>query len=184
MLLETLEKYYGEFSEPEQDFIHKSVEILDAATQEAFYKNLTEFWGKRKGVPDLSVLSKTLRIVAPNKARVYFWAICDDCGAEYDYRFMQCPRCFLEGKKNSGYSVKKSEYQPPMKIIRWNQFTLSPSTIQVRHCVDCVEKKFYCPIFGNPDKQCKAQDFEYCPCKKCCAYFKKANKDVGNVNRS
>ena len=81
-------------------------------------------------------------------------------------------------KKSSGYKVRTSDSGIPAKVIRWNMTTLTDSG-NCTSCVNCANKdRGFCLKFGDPEKQCSAQDFEYCECKKCCAFHKKANAGI------
>lgn len=74
--------------------------------------------------------------------------------------------------------MRVSEAGIPAKVIRWNQTTLDDDGKR-QYCVTClIRDKGFCLKFGDPDKQCSAQDFEYCECKKCCSFHKKLNAKV------
>lgn len=176
MILEDLEKYYGKFPEHESKYVEENVMKLSAEEQQRFYTKLTESRSKRMGVPDLAALSKVLKEISGSKAKVYIWSVCNDCGAEYDYKFMTCPKCHLEGKHSSGYKVKKSDFPPTFKVIRWNQTTLQDDG-KAQYCVSCQHtEKNYCRWFGEPNHTCSREEYEYCECKKCCAFHKRANQ--------
>lgn len=178
-MIQRLINYYGKLGDEEQRFITENVLKLDERAQNNFVTALMSDCPTGKKVPDVSAISKAFRSVAGNKARVYVWAVCDDCKTEYDYRFETCPTCFLAGKRSSGYKVRKSDCPPPFKVIRWNQTTLHDDG-KAQYCVSCPTRQnsCYCRWFGDPNHTCPASDYEYCECKKCCAIHKKGNAKV------
>ena len=175
MLINKLRDYYG-FPDKEQiDYIDKMTRGMIDELQDDIAAKIIETRPKARGFPDISVLARFLNDGKSKKTLGFYWAVCDDCKAEYDYRFIKCPVCFQKGKRNSGYKVKSSDLGIPAKVIRWNQTTLDDDGKR-QYCVSCpVRDKGFCLKFGDPDKQCSAQEFEYCECKKCCAFHKKLN---------
>lgn len=178
MLINKLRDYYG-FPDKEQiEYITRSTQGMSDELQDDIAAKIIEARPKARGFPDISYLAKFLNDNRNKRKLGFYWAVCDDCRAEYDYRFVQCPVCFQNGKKNSGYKVRVNEEGIPPKVIRWNQTTLNDDG-KGTYCVSCqVRDNGFCLKFGDPDKQCSAQDFEYCECKKCCAFHKKLNAKV------
>ena len=175
MLIDKLRDYYG-FPEPDQaEYINKRTLGMTEAEQNAIADKIIEGRSKRFGFPDISVLAKFLND-AGKKGRSFYWAVCDDCKAEYDYKFETCPKCFLAGKRSPGHKVRTSENPPPRSVIRWNQTTLYPDGKQ-KYCVECAHKDTgWCRWFGDPNHTCTQSDYEYCECKKCCATHRKYNR--------
>lgn len=174
MLINKLRDYYG-FPDKEQiDYIGRATQGMSEELQDDIATKIIEARPKARGFPDISYLAKFLHDNKGKRTINFYWAVCDDCKAEYDYRFIQCPVCFKAGKKNSGYQVRTSDQGIPGKVIRWNQTTLNE-----QFCVSCIHRdKGFCLKFGDPDKQCSDQDFEYCECKKCCSFHKRANAKI------
>lgn len=174
MLINKLRDYYG-FPEKEQiDYIERMTQGMSNQQQDDIAAKIIEARPKARGFPDIAALAKFLN---ENKKRPvnFYWAVCNDCKAEYDYRFVQCPVCFKNGKKNNGYKVRTSKAGIPAKVIRWNQTTLDDDGKR-EYCVSCMHRdQGYCSKFGDPDKECSREDFDYCECKKCCAFHKKLN---------
>lgn len=177
MLLDKLREYYG-FPDTEQaDYIAKRTAGMTEAQQNEVAGKIIESRSKRFGFPDISVLAKFLNDAAPKKIKGFYWAVCDDCKTEYDYRFERCPKCFLAGKRSSGYKVHTSDDGIPAKVVRWNQTTFHPEGKV--YCVNCEHRDTgFCKWFGNPGHQCLQSDYEYCECRKCCAIHKKGNQKV------
>ena len=178
MLINKLRDYYG-FPDKEQiDYIDRATQGMNEELQDEIAVKIIESRPKARGFPDISSLAKFLNDNKGKRKINFYWAVCDDCKSEYDYRFIQCPVCFQKGKKNSGYKVRTSDVGIPAKVIRWNQTTLYDDG-KGTYCVSClVRDKSFCLKFGDPDKQCSPQDFEYCECKKCCAFHKKTNGKI------
>jgi hypothetical protein len=175
MLINKLRDYYG-FPDKEQiDYISRATQGMSDELQDDIAAKIIEARPKARGFPDISYLAKFLNDSKGKRKISSYWAVCDDCKSEYDYRFIKCPVCFKAGRSNSGYKVRISDQGIPAKVIRWNQTTLQDDGKR-EYCVSCDEAaRKFCLKFGDPDKQCSAQDFEYCECKKCCAFHKKLN---------
>lgn len=176
MLIDKLREYYG-FPDAEQTaYIDKRTLGMTEARQNEIAGKIIESRAKRFGFPDISVLAKFLND-ADKKSVGFYWAVCDDCGAEYDYRFERCPKCHLAGKRSSGYKVRTSENPPPKdRVIRWNMTTFYPEEGK-QYCVTCINRDMgFCRWFGDPDHTCSQSDYEYCECRKCCAIHRKGNQ--------
>ena len=177
MLYDKLAEYYGDGDREQEQYVREAEKRLSVEKQTAAYNQIIEARGKRFGFPDISVLSK---FISPTTAKggnyQYAWAVCNDCKAEYDYKFVTCPRCLLSGKSSSGYRVRGSDVPPGHNVIRWNQTSLNAEPNE-KLCVNCEHRdNSYCRFFGNPDWQCTKSDFENCDCRQCCARHKRANK--------
>lgn len=175
MLIDKLREYYG-FPDAEQtEFINKKTLGMTEAEQNSIADKIIESRAKRFGFPDISVLAKYLND-SGRKNRGFYWAVCNDCKAEYDYRFVSCPKCFSAGRRSSGYKVRTSDNPPPNNIIRWNQTTFVDDK-KARYCVSCEHKDTgFCRWFGDPNHTCDRSDYEYCECRQCCAIHKKGNQ--------
>ena len=177
MLLNKLNDYYGIADADAIEYINKRTAGMTEAQQNEIAEKIIQSRQKRFGFPDISILAKFLNDAqSAKKGKGFYWSVCNDCKAEFDYRFVTCPKCYLAGKRSSGYKVRTSEYQPPAKVIRWNQTTLRPEPGKT-YCVKCAvrDNNTYCRWFGNPDHTCQQSEYEYCECKKCCAIHKKGN---------
>lgn len=174
MLIDKLREYYGFPDQEQAEYIAKRTAGMTEAEQNAIADKIIESRSKRFGFPDISVLAKYLND-AGKKTRGYYWAVCNDCKAEYDYRFESCPKCHLAGKRSSGYKVRTSEDGIPAKVIRWNQTTFHPDG-KMEYCIKCANRDTgYCRWFGDPKHTCPREEYECCECKKCCAIHKKGN---------
>lgn len=175
MLIDKLRDYYGFPEQDQAEYITKRTAGMTEAQQNEIADKIIESRSKRFGFPDISVLAKYLND-AGKKTIGFYWAVCNDCKAEYDYRFESCPACHLAGKRSTGYKVRTSDYQPPAKVIRWNQTTLRPEPGKT-YCVNCAHRdnNSYCRWFGDPEHTCAREEYEYCECKKCCVIHKKGN---------
>lgn len=175
MLINKLRDYYGFPDKEQTDYITRATQKMSEELQDDIAAKIIETRPKARGFPDISYLAKFLNDGKSKKVIGFFWSVCNDCKCEYDYKFITCPRCHLAGKKSSGYKVRASDNPPPRdRVIRWNQPIIYPPDDR-KYCVNCEHRVSFCLKFGDPDKQCSAQDFEYCPCKQCCAFHKKVN---------
>ena len=175
MLINKLRDYYGFPTHEELTYLDRTTKGMSEELQDDIASKIIESRPKSRGFPDISTLAKFLNDNKGKRKIGFYWAVCNDCGAEYDYRFIKCPACFQKGKTNTGYKVRTNDQGIPKSVIRWNQTTLEDDGKR-QYCVSCEHKTSgFCLKFGDPDKQCSAQDFEYCACKKCCAFHKKMN---------
>lgn len=178
MLINKLRDYYG-FPDSEQvQYINRRTMDMSEAQQDEIADKIIETRSKRFGFPDISVLAKYLNSAIAEDQKVFFWAVCNDCNAEYDFRFERCPKCHLAGKRSSGYKVRTSSTPPSKDVIRWNMTTFHTEKDKLT-CVRCEKRnRGYCRWFGDPNYSCSRSDFEYCECRQCCAVDKKRNSEV------
>ena len=150
MLIDKLRDYYGFPEQDQVEFINKRTLGMTEAEQNAIAQKIIEGRSKRFGFPDISVLSKYLSEPGSKKHKGFYWAVCNDCKAEFDYRFIRCPKCHLAGKRSSGYKVLTSDDPPPRSVIRWNQTTFVDDK-KMPYCVSCANRDTgYCRWFGDP----------------------------------
>ena len=180
MLIDKLRDYYGFPDQEQAEYINKRTAGMSEAQQNEIADKIIQSRQKRFGFPDISILAKFLND-AGKKTRGFYWSVCNDCKAEFDYRFVTCPKCYLVGKRSSGYKVRTSEEGIPAKVIRWNQTTLCPEEGKT-YCVNCANRDTgYCRWFGDPNHDCTREEYEYCECRKCCAIHKRGNAKVLGV---
>ena len=176
MLVDEIENYYkGQLPEETKKWISENCRYFTEEECGNFKKVLFEQSSK---LPDIQKLKNILEKITGKKARVYVWAVCLECGCEYDYSLPMCPACYDKGLDCRARSVKKSEFQPPMKVIKYNKQYLNGDKGETV-CYNCVHKKqSFCPNFGNPNWNCKREDFESCVCARCCAVAKRENEKL------
>ena len=157
--------------EEEAQWISENVEGLDESQKLNFSRELQNY----KEIT-INVLKNVLLAVTGKKAKSYYWAVCLECGCEYDYDLPMCPDCYDRGFECRAKAVKKSEFQPPAKVIRYNKHYLNGDKGE-KICYFCESKKeSFCKHFGQPEWNCRREEFESCECRMCCAITKKANK--------
>lgn len=175
MLLDQLRDYYGMPDQEQSEFITKRTQGMSEADQNDVYQKIIESRSKRFGFPDIAYLSKYLT-QTPKKARVYYWAVCLECGTEYAGTMPMCPKCYDKGLECRAKNFKTSETPMPMKVIRYNkEYTYRQDNELL--CYVCAEREMsYCPNFGRPDYFCK--EYRECKCNRCCMIAKKANEQM------
>ena len=176
MLVDEIENYYkGQLPEETKKWISENCRYFTEEESVNFKKVLFEQSSK---LPDIQKLKNILEKVTGKKARVYIWAVCLECGCEYDYGLPMCPACYDKGLDCRAKAVKKSEFQPPMKVIKYNKQYLNGDRNEIV-CYNCVHKKeSFCKNFGNPNWNCNREDFESCVCARCCAVAKRENEKL------
>lgn len=181
MVINELEGFYGKATEDEKQWVAVNLEKLDADLQSKFLAELHKI--HKDGFPDISIMKNLLVRVTGKRPKQYVWAVCLECGCEYDYRLPMCPACFDNGLDCRAKSVKVSDFKPPMKVIKYNKQYLNGDKNETV-CYNCVHKnQSFCPNYGNPNWNCNREEFESCPCARCCAVAKKYNAEL-EKNRS
>ena len=175
-MLEKLQEIYGEFDENTRKWISENLKNLGEENEANYLRVIQEEHSKRQGKPDIRKLKIILEKITGKKAREFIWAVCSECGCEYDYDLPMCPDCYDRGFECRAKAVKKSEFQPPAKVIRYNKHYLNGDKGE-KICYACESKKeSFCKHFGQSEWNCRREEFESCECRMCCAITKKANK--------
>ena len=170
MFIEELRNCHKIGAEEEQ-WISENVEGLDESQKLNFSRELQNY----KEIT-INVLKNVLLAVTGKQSKGYYWAVCLECGCEYDYDLPMCPECYDRGFECRAKAVKKSEFQPPAKVIRYNKHYLNGDKGE-KICYFCESKKeSFCKHFGQSEWSCRREEFESCECRLCCAVEKKANK--------
>ena len=180
MLLEQLQKYFGEADEETSDFIREHSEGYTEEEEKRIYSWIIEKKSKKFGFPDINFLARAFREFASEQKK-YFWCICDVCGKGYDYSLPVCPHCYKEGKLSNRYKVRVSDTKPPASVPKYNKAVLR-NYDERGSCYDCEQSALsFCDKFGNPFHNCK--DFRNCQCKACCTRNKKLNRDFYEAHK-
>lgn len=173
MFIDELKNFHLKIGEVEEQWINENVEKLDENQKLNFSRELQNY----KEITILA-LKKVYQEITGKKANEHIWAVCLECGCEYDYGLPMCPACYDKGFDCRARAVKKSEFQPPMKVIKYNkQYQNGDKGETV--CYNCVHKSgSFCKNFGNPNWSCRREEFESCNCARCCAVAKKYNAEL------
>ena len=176
MVINELEGFYGKATEDERQWVAVNLEKLDEELQAKFLKELRRI--HKDGFPDISIMKNLLVRVTGKQPKVYYWAVCLECGCEYDYGIPMCPACYDKGLDCRARAVKTSEFQPPMKVIKYNKQYMNGDRNEIV-CYNCVHKnESFCKNFGNPNWNCQREEFESCKCARCCAMAKRINAEL------
>ena len=176
MIIDEIESYYKkELPEETKKWISENFRNLGEENENNIKQCLFESSSK---LPDIQKLKTVLEKVTGKKARQFIWAVCLECGCEYDYSLPMCPGCYDKGFDCRARAVKKSEFQPPMKVVKYNkQYQHGDKNETV--CYDCVHKSgSFCIHYGNPNWNCQREEFESCKCARCCAMAKRINAEL------
>lgn len=173
MFADEIKNFHRNLGEEEEQWIRENLENLSDDKKLNFTRALRNY----KEIT-IMALQKVYQEITGRKPVNYYWAVCQECGCEYDYGMSACPECYDKGKETRLRFVKSSEFQPPLKVIRYNkQYLIGDKGEQL--CYNCPEKKeSYCKHFGSPDWNCTREEFEYCQCKACCTNHKKLNRAI------
>ena len=176
--VERLEKFYGDIPEMEKAWIEDNIESLTDEQKGKFFKALTTAHEFKNGYPEISVMATVFKNVMNKAPKTYAWSICKECGCEYDYRLPCCPACYEKGLDCRAKAVKKSDFQPPMKVVRYNKPYMNADKGETI-CFNCVHKnQSFCKNYGNPNCTCRREEFESCNCARCCAVAKRYNAEL------
>lgn len=174
-MINELESRFGTATEEQKKWVAENLGKLEQEQKEIFLRELNKISNGQ--FPDISTMKNLLVKITGKRPKEYIWAVCLECGCEYDYGLPMCPACYDKGLDCRARAVKKSEFQPPMKVIRYNK--------QYQHgdkgetvCYDCVHKTNHCNNYGNPNWNCHREEFESCPCARCCSIAKRINAEL------
>ena len=172
MFVDEIEGKRGKVEEAEKQWINENLEKLNDTDKLNILRELENY-----KVITLKVLKDVYTAVTGKKTKGYFWAVCLECGCEYDYSLPMCPKCFENKLDCRAKAIKTSEFQPTMKVVRYNKTFLKYENEQ--SCFSCVNRKeSYCKNFGNPNRNCQHEELENCNCNKCCSALKSAQRKV------
>lgn len=178
MFLDELKNCF-KIGEAEERWISENIGRLDEGQKLNFMRELQNY----KEIT-ISALKKAFQDVSGKKAKEHIWAVCLECGCEYEYELPMCPACFDRGLDCRARAVKKSEFQPSANVIRYNKKYLNGDKGETI-CYTCTHKKeSFCRNFRNFKWACKREDFEMCECRLCCAIAKKANEAFDKARAS
>ena len=178
MFVDEIENQHGKLGDLEKQWISENLEKLADDVKLNFSRELQNY-----KVITVNVLKNVYTAVTGKKCKGYYWAVCLECGCEYDYELPMCPACYEKGLDCRAKAVKKSDFQPPMKLVRYNKSYMNGDKGETV-CFNCVHKnQSFCQNYGNPNWNCKREEFESCPCARCCAVAKKYNEEL-EKNRS
>ena len=181
MFIDELREYYGLIDDEAKNFIEDVIGKYKDSEQKMLKEEFIRRFPRNR-FPDISSLSKFFREHKP-KVTVYYWAICLECGCEYDYSLPMCPKCYDKGLDCRTKAIRKSEFQPNFNVIKYNKAYLNGDPGE-QTCFTCPNKKeSYCKNFGNPDWTCHREEFEMCQCKLCCGKIKAENRKLAQSSK-
>lgn len=176
MFIDDVKEYYGQIGEEATQIIN---DVITKYSKSEIEGLKSEFFKKFPAgqFPDTEKLNLFFDEHKP-KAKTYYWAVCLECGCEYDYALPMCPECYDKGFDCRTKAVKKSEFKPTFKVIKYNKQYMNGAKGEPT-CYTCLQKKeSYCAHFGNAEWQCHKEEYEMCECKLCCAKAKSENRKL------
>lgn len=175
-MINELESRFGTASEEQKKWAAENLGNLEEEQKEIFLRELNKISNGQ--FPDISTMKNLLVKITGKRPKEYIWAVCLECGCEYDYELPMCPACYDKGLECRARAVKKSEFQPPAKVIKYNKKYLNGDKNEYI-CYNCIHKKqSFCKNYGNPNWTCRREEFESCDCSRCCAVAKKYNAEL------
>ena len=172
MFVDEVEGKHGKLGDLERQWISENLEKLADNEKLNILRELENY-----KVITLKVIKDVYTAVTGKKCKDYYWAVCLECGCEYDYSLPMCPACYEKKLECRARAIKTSEFQPPMKVVRYNKTFLK---FENEHsCFNCENRKeSYCPHFGNPYYNCNSEELHSCGCNACCSALKSAQRKV------
>ncbi len=176
-MIERIESYYkAELGSEEKRWVLQNLSVLTADECDKYIDELGRVHKRNKGCPDIEAMAKVLQKVK-NIQLTYFWSVCSECGCEYDYRLMICPKCYENGFRCTDKEIKVSLSEPGRNVVMYNKTFLkyvNDKGQQEMSCYNCKGRELsYCPNFGNPKWDCR--DYRECKCNACCSMERRAN---------
>jgi hypothetical protein len=172
MFVDEVEGKHGKLGDLERQWISENLEKLADNEKLNILRELENY-----KVITLKVIKEVYTAVTGKKCNGYYWAVCLECGCEYDYSLPMCPACYEKKLECRARAIKTSEFQPPMKVVRYNKTFLKYEN--EHSCFNCENRKeSYCPHFGNPYYNCNSEELHSCGCNACCSALKSAQRKV------
>lgn len=175
-MINELESRFGTATEEQKKWVAENLENLDEEQKEIFLRELNK--SNNGKFPEIAIMKSLLVRITGKRPKQYFWAVCLECGCEYNYDLPMCPACYEKGLDCRAKAIKKSDFQPPMKVIRYNKPYMNGDKGETV-CFNCVHKnQSFCKDYGNPNWNCRREEFESCNCSRCCAVAKRYNAEL------
>ena len=175
-MINELESRFGTATEEQKKWVAENLENSDEEQKEIFLRELNK--SNNGKFPEIAIMKSLLVRITGKRPKQYFWAVCLECGCEYDYDLPMCPACYEKGLDCRAKAIKKSDFQPPMKVVRYNKPYMNGDKGETV-CFNCLHKKqSFCKNYGNPNWTCRREEFESCNCARCCAVAKKYNAEL------
>lgn len=172
MFVDEVEGKHGKLGDLERQWISENLEKLADNEKLNILRELENY-----KVITLKVIKEVYTAITGKKCNGYYWAVCLECGCEYDYSLPMCPACYEKKLECRARAIKTSEFQPPMKVVRYNKTFLKYEN--EHSCFNCENRKeSYCPHFGNPYYNCNSEELHSCGCNACCSALKSAQRKV------
>jgi len=172
MFVDEVEGKHGKLGDLERQWISENLEKLADNEKLNILRELENY-----KVITLKVIKEVYTAITGKKCNGYYWAVCLECGCEYDYDLPMCPACYEKKLECRARAIKTSEFQPPMKVVRYNKTFLKYEN--EHSCFNCENRKeSYCPHFGNPYYNCNSEELHSCGCNACCSTLKSAQRKV------
>lgn len=174
-MLDRIIKFYGSLGLEEKNYILQKSGELSEIEKQKYCKSLFNDCPARTGIPTVATLEEVYRQIKGQTENIYYWAVCKECGGEYDYKLLICPYCYNKGLECRARDVVMSRDKPHAKVVRFNKGFYKLTNEKT--CYECGDNFLsYCEHFGIPFYDCK--DFSECKCNACCSLHKKKNLEV------
>lgn len=174
-MLDRILKFYGSLGQEEKNYILQKSGELSENEKQKYCKSLFNDCPARTGIPTVETLEEVYKRITGQGEAVYYWAVCKECGGEYDYSLLICPFCYKKGFECRARDIKTSKEQPPAKVVKYNKGFYKIA--KEKTCYDCKDNYLsYCEHFGLPRYECK--EFRDCKCNACCALHRKKNLEI------
>lgn len=178
MIINELEGFYGRATDEEKQWVAERVEKLNEEEQQNFLHEL--HLNHKKGFPNIYIMKSILAKITGKRQTGFFWAVCLECGCEYDYNLPICPSCYKNGLECRSVEIKASELKPPAKVIRYNKQYLGDGKEKI--CYDCENTELsFCYHFGQANWECR--NLQQCKCASCCINLKRANEKLSRTTK-
>jgi hypothetical protein len=178
-MIDKIQMAYGFLSEETKDWVNNNLQRLSENDRANYMDYLAMEWPKRKGIPNKETLQKVLTKITGKGPKKYFWAVCMECGCEYDFDLPMCPACYKKGLECRMKAVTVSDNKPPAKVIRYNKQYFSQEE-KICYDYEFTELSF-CYHFGQTDWECR--NLSSCKCASCCIKIKRANEKLKTTDK-
>lgn len=176
-MLNEIQMAYGFLDEETKEWVENNLKYLTESEKANYLDILKKEHPAKRGIPTKEVLEKVKIKVTGKGSPIYYWAVCMECGCEYDFTLPKCPDCYHKNLYCAIRSVKTSKDKPHAKVIRYNK------PCGENNCYDCPNTELsFCWHFGKTDWEC--HNLSNCPCASCCIKEKRENEKIEAQRKS
>ena len=115
-MLNEIQMVYGFLDEETKQWVENNLKYLTESEKANYLDALKKEYPARKGTPTKEVLEKIKIKITGKGSPIYYWAVCLECGCEYDYSLPKCPDCYHKDLLCTAKAVRLVKKNPTQKL--------------------------------------------------------------------